>query len=74
MITDGKSAPNLVTSFLPNTSVTRQPAAHYDTPSIGPVSVSASVQNHLANDTAWSSRTSSNGERLAAASLGKTPR
>ena len=54
MATDGSSSGYSVFSFFPSVNIGRKNTLRYDTPSIGPISVSASVQKDSATGHAWS--------------------
>ena len=54
MMTDGTSTGYSVFSFFPSVNIGRKNTLRYDTPSIGPISVSASVQKDSATGHSWS--------------------
>ena len=54
MNTDGTSTGYSVFSFFPSVNIGRKNTLRYDTPSIGPISVSASVQKDSATGHSWS--------------------
>ena len=54
MMTDGMASGYSVLDFMPSISIGRQNTLRYDTPSIGPLTVSGSLQKDGATDHAWS--------------------
>ena len=54
MMTDGMSSGYSVFSFFPSVNIGRKNTLRYDSPSIGPISVSASIQKDDATSHAWS--------------------
>ena len=54
MMTDGMDSGKNVVSFFPSANIGRKNTLRYDTPSIGPISVSASIQKDDATSHSWS--------------------